>query len=391
MKIAIFGAGYVGLSLSVLFSRNLKVSVNLFDINQDVIDSLNNNQPHINDQDIKFSFLNEKLNLNVLHIDYLRDIHDFYIIATPTNYNEQTNFFDTSSVEKAIKLVLKSNSRACIIIKSTVPVGFTDKMCDVFGTKNIFFSPEFLREGSALHDNFFPSRIIIGTELNHGKIFADLLINSSKKKEIDILFMTSMQAESVKLFSNTYLAMRVAFFNELDMFSNIRNMSAKSIIEGVSLDPRIGNDYNNPSFGYGGYCLPKDVKQLSSELKNIDSPLIKSIDSSNEARKDYITEEIISKIDKQGTVGIYRLAMKKGSDNYRASSIICVMERLKKKNVNVIIYDPSINKHDFEIFMLETNLANFKKSSDLIVTNRIDKSLNDVLKKVYTTDIFFNN
>ena len=242
-----------------------------------------------------------------------------------------------------------------------------------------------------MNDNFFPSRIIVGTELDQGKIFADLLTTSSKKEKIEVIFMTSKQAESVKLFSNTYLAMRVAFFNELHMFSSINNISAKAIIEGICLDSRIGSGYNNPSFGYGGYCLPKDVKQLSSELRNTNAPLIKNINNSNEARKDYIAKEIINRISDKDNVGIYLLSMKKGSDNYRASAIIGVMERLKKENINVIIYDPHVSEDDFKEYVLEKNFIDFKESCDLIVTNRIDKRLNDILKKVYTTDIFHNN
>ena len=246
-------------------------------------------------------------------MDDFDDVYDFYIISTPTNYDENGGFFDTLSVEMSIKLILNSNQDAQIIIKSTIPVGFTDQMRREFSTKNIYFSPEFLREGNALHDNFFPSRVIVGTESIHGKVFADLLTTSSKKKQIDVLFMTSKQAESVKLFSNTYLAMRVSFFNELDMFSSINNISVKGIIEGVCLDPRIGTEYNNPSFGYGGYCLPKDVKQLSSELKNFNAPLIKSINNSNEARKDYIAQEILKRVNGKDNIGIYLLSMKKGS------------------------------------------------------------------------------
>jgi len=391
MKIAVFGAGYVGLSLSVLFARNKKLSVDLYDVNRDVIKSLNNKLPHIHDEDIKYSFQNEVLNLNVKHLNNLEDLYSFYIISTPTNYDESKDFFDTSSVEASIKTILKSNKDAQIIIKSTIPIGFTDQMCSKFGTKNIYFSPEFLREGSALNDNFFPSRIIVGTELDQGKIFADLLTTSSKKEKIEVIFMTSKQAESVKLFSNTYLAMRVAFFNELHMFSSINNISAKAIIEGICLDSRIGSGYNNPSFGYGGYCLPKDVKQLSSELRNTNAPLIKNINNSNEARKDYIAKEIINRISDKDNVGIYLLSMKKGSDNYRASAIIGVMERLKKENINVIIYDPHVSEDDFKEYVLEKNFIDFKESCDLIVTNRIDKRLNDILKKVYTTDIFHNN
>lgn len=391
MKIAVFGAGYVGLSLSVLFARNKKLSVDLYDVNIDVIKSLNNKRPHIHDEDIKYSFQNENLNLNVKHLDNLDDLYSFYIISTPTNYDENNDFFDTSSVEASIKTILKSNKYAQIIIKSTIPIGFTDQMCSKFGTKSIYFSPEFLREGSALNDNFFPSRIIVGTELNQGRIFADLLTTCSKKEHIEVKFMTSMQAESVKLFSNTYLAMRVAFFNELHMFSSINNISAKAIIEGICLDSRIGNDYNNPSFGYGGYCLPKDVKQLSSELRKTNAPLIKNINNSNEARKDYIAKEIINRISDKDNVGIYLLSMKKGSDNHRASAIIGVMERLKKEKINVIIYDPHVNEDDFKEYVLEKNFIDFKESCDLIVTNRIDKGLNDILKKVYTTDIFYNN
>lgn len=391
MKIAVFGAGYVGLSLSVLFARNKNLSVDLYDINIDVIKSLNNDCPHIYDEDIAYSFKNDSLNLRIKHLDDLDHVYDFYIISTPTNYNKNTGFFDTSSVEISIKLILNSNEDAQIIIKSTIPVGFTDQMCRKFSTENIYFSPEFLREGYALHDNFFPSRIIVGTESIQGKVFADLLTTSSKKKQIDVLFMTSKQAESVKLFSNTYLAMRVAFFNELHMFSNINDISAKEIIEGVCLDSRIGSEYNNPSFGYGGYCLPKDVRQLSSELKNFNTPLIKSINKSNEARKDYIAQEIIKRVSDKDNIGIYLLSMKKGSDNYRASSIIGVMERLKKENMNVFVYDPRINEGDFEEYVLKKNLIDFKEACNLIVANRIDKNLNDVLEKVYTSDIFFNS
>ena len=391
MKIAVFGAGYVGLSLSVLLSRKSNNTIDLFDINNEVINKINKKLSPISDKDITYSFDREKLNLKAKNISSFNNIYDFYIIATPTNYDEKTNFFDTSSVEFTIKNIIKTNKDAVIVIKSTIPIGFTSEISKRFSNENIFFSPEFLREGMALHDNFYPSRIVIGTYKKIGINFGNILKNAAKKRDIKILYMKSTEAESVKLFANTYLAMRVSFFNELDTYSIKKRILTKNIIDGISSDPRIGDSYNNPSFGYGGYCLPKDVKQLSAELKNIKSPLIKNINYSNESRKEIIAKDIYKQLGKNSTLGIYKISMKKESDNHRTSAILKIIEILKYRGVKIIIYDPSLKNKSFNSIKVEKSLTKFKNDSYLIVTNRIDKYLKDVSEKVYTRDIYLTN
>ena len=391
MKIAIFGGGYVGLSLSILLSRKPKTEVSLYDVNKKLIESVNNKISPISDNDISYSLKNNKHNLKAKHINKLEKNYDYYVIATPTDFNEINCKFDTSSVEMSIKNILNSNSNAVIVIKSTIPIGFTDLMKKKYDTENIFFSPEFLREGQALHDNLYPTRIIVGSNKEHGIQFGNLLKNASKMKDVNILTMSSEEAEAVKLFSNAYLALRVSYFNELDTFSINRNLNTMNIIDGVSSDPRIGGDYNNPSFGYGGYCLPKDVKQLSSEIKNAQSPLIKSIDKSNQMRKKFIGMEILKKVKPKKVVGIFKLSMKKDSDNHRTSAILDIIEILELNGLKIIIYDKTLHTKSFRNIKVEKSLEIFKKKSDLIIANRIEKSLKDVYEKVYTRDIYLKN
>ena len=391
MRIAIFGGGYVGLSLSILLSRKPKIEVNLYDINKNLIETVNNKISPISDSDISFSLKNNKHNLKAKHINTLDQYYDYYVIATPTDYNEINGYFDTSSVETTIKNVLSSNSDAVIVIKSTIPIGFTDLMKKKYDTENIFFSPEFLREGKALHDNFYPTRIIVGSNKEPALKFGKLLKMASKTKDANILSMSSEEAEAVKLFSNAYLALRVSYFNELDTFSINRNLNTMNIIDGVCSDPRIGSDYNNPSFGYGGYCLPKDVKQLSKEVKKAQSPLIKSINQSNESRKKFIAIDILKKVKPKKVVGIFKITMKKDSDNHRTSAILDIIEILKQNDLKIIIYDKTIDKKVFREIKVEKSLEIFKKKSDLIIANRLEKSLKDVYEKVYTRDIYFKN
>ena len=391
MRIAIFGGGYVGLSLSILLSRKPKIEVNLYDINKKLIETVNSKISPISDNDISFSLKNNKHNLKAKHINTLDQYYDYYVIATPTDYNEINGYFDTSSVETTIKNVLSSNSDAIIVIKSTIPIGFTDLMKKKYDTEKIFFSPEFLREGKALHDNFYPTRIIVGSNKEPALKFGKLLKMASKMKDVNILTMSSKEAEAVKLFSNAYLALRVSYFNELDTFSINRNLNTMNIIDGVCSDPRIGSDYNNPSFGYGGYCLPKDVKQLSKEVKKAQSPLIKSINQSNESRKKFIAMDILKKVKPKKVVGIFKITMKKDSDNHRTSAILDIIDILKQNDLKIIIYDKTIDKKLFREIKVEKSLEIFKKKSDLIIANRLEKSLKDVYEKVYTRDIYFKN
>jgi UDPglucose 6-dehydrogenase len=384
MKITVAGIGYVGLSNAILLAQKHRVIA--YDVDKNKVESLNNKTSPIEDFEIDKFLSNKKLNLLATSDKTvaLNDA-DLIIVATPTNYDSETNYFNTDSVVSVVSDSIKSNPNALIVIKSTVPVGFTKELRQSLDSKNIIFSPEFLREGRALHDNLYPSRIIIGSKLASAKHFGEMMKELALNKKVQLLYTESTEAEAIKLFSNTYLAMRVAFFNELDSYAEIHQLSSKQIIEGVGLDPRIGSHYNNPSFGYGGYCLPKDTKQLLANYDDVPSNLIKAIVDSNTTRKDFIADSIINK--NPQVVGIYRLIMKSGSDNYRSSSIQGIMKRIKAKGIKVIVYEPLIGDNFYNSKVIK-DLNEFINMSDIIITNRITKEISIAKDKIYTRDLF---
>lgn len=388
MKITVVGAGYVGLANAILLAQNNEVVA--LEVNPTIVDMLNNKQAHIADKEIEQYLATKPLNLRATSDkdDAYKDT-DFVIVATPTNYDETTNSFDTSTVEGVIEDVLAQDTKAPIVIKSTIPVGFTKEMRQAKGTDRIIFSPEFLREGQALYDNLNPSRIIVGDNTDEAKQFANLLAEGAEKEDIDILFMEPTEAEAVKLFANTYLAMRVSFFNELDTYAQMKGLNSQSIIDGISLDPRIGTHYNNPSFGYGGYCLPKDTKQLRANFEGVPNNIISAIVEANKTRKHFIADAVAEKSPEK--VGIFRLTMKSSSDNFRESAVLDIMRQLEAKGIEVIIYEPTWKEATYDNYEVIADLSDFKAKSDVIITNRMTDELSDVTEKVFTRDVYNNN
>lgn len=388
MKITVVGAGYVGLANAILLAQNNEVVA--LEVNSNIVDMLNNKQAHIADKEIEQYLATKPLNLRATSDkdDAYKDA-DFVIVATPTNYDETTNSFDTTTVESVIDDVLQQDIKAPIVIKSTIPVGFTEEMRQVKGTDRILFSPEFLREGQALYDNLNPSRIIVGDHTDEAKKFANLLAEGAEKEDIDILFMDPTEAEAVKLFANTYLAMRVSFFNELDTYAQMKNLNSQSIIDGISLDPRIGTHYNNPSFGYGGYCLPKDTKQLRANFEGVPNNIISAIVEANKTRKHFIADAVAERSPE--TVGIFRLTMKSSSDNFRESAVLDIMKQLEAKGLEVIIYEPTWKESTYDNYQVVADLSDFKDKADVIITNRMTEELADVPNKVFTRDVYHNN
>lgn len=391
MNIAIAGIGYVGLSLAVLLSRYNNVTI--IDIVPEKVDLVNKRQSPIKDKEIEYFFKNEELNLIATTDEAAYATADIVIIAVPTNYDDEHNYFDTSAVEHVIESVMSANKDALVAIKSTIPVKYTNTLIKKYEKENIIFSPEFLRESKALYDNLHPSRIIVGaskSQYDNAKMFAELLQEGAEEENVPVLIMEPTEAEAVKLFANTYLATRIAYFNELDTYAQICGLDSKKIIEGVCLDPRIGMYYNNPSFGYGGYCLPKDTKQLRANFEGMPQNMISAVVEANETRKQFITEQILKR--KPETVGVYRLIMKSNSDNFRASSIQGIIKRLKKSGISVIIYEPTLTDNDiFDECRIENDLTKFKSASDIILANRYDDCLEDTMHKLYTRDLFHDN
>lgn len=386
--ISVVGLGYVGLSNAILLSQHNHVIA--IDTDEMRVKLVNERKSPIHDREIIDYLKNKNLDLQAtMDINYAFKNSDIVIIATPTDYDEEKNYFNTSSVESVIEQVLSINPSALIIIKSTIPVGYINSIRSRYNSENIIFSPEFLREGKALYDNLYPSRIIVGEQSERAEKFANLLLQGALKKDVTVLLVNSTEAEAIKLFANTYLAMRVAFFNELDTYAEIKGLDSKQIIEGIGLDPRIGSHYNNPSFGYGGYCLPKDTKQLLANYQDVPNNIISAIVNANSTRKEFVVNQILSRNPR--TVGIFRLVMKSGSDNFRSSAVQSIIEKLKFNNVRIVIYEPSLDYDQFNGCMVVNNLITFKQNCDVIVSNRLEYDLLDVIDKVYTRDIFNNN